>query len=120
MHLLELERNGKYVTSVKIQLNLGEAKQKLLTDVPIKIINVPEGKVVKFDNPSDSKTDVYVVGTEANLANITANDIEVFVDAYQYDHAGVYYSAVIKVRSNNIKLRLWSTDTNVTVKTFNK
>ena len=116
----KIKRNGKYVTSVKIQLNLGEAKQKLLTDVPIKIINVPEGKVVKFDNPSDSKTDVYVVGTEANLANITANDIEVFVDAYQYDHAGVYYSAVIKVRSNNIKLRLWSTDTNVTVKTFNK
>lgn len=99
---------GKEVTEFEVKFYLGEAKQKTFTDVPIKVLNVPDGKTANIINIEDAKSDVQVIGTEANLKDITVDDIELYVDIKYYSskaHTGGY-ELYVRARSDNPMIQL--------------
>ena len=57
---------------------------RTLTNVPVKIVNIPPGKTVQGLGPNDyllKKTTLTLTGSQSILEEITANDLEVHLDA---------------------------------------
>ena len=68
--------------SVSIVLNFGEAKQKTVTVVGIKTINVPSGLVANLASASDINVEVQVIGVESviNALGDNPSGITAYVD----------------------------------------
>jgi len=61
---------------------------RTLTNVPVKIVNIPPGKSVQGLGPNDyllKKTTLTLTGNQSILEEITANDLEVHLDAADMD-----------------------------------
>lgn len=70
--------SGSDVTRVNLKVSVGEAKTKVLENVPISYRNNTQGYGAQ--NVSLTSVNVTVSGTESNIAGISANDIVVFFD----------------------------------------
>ena len=61
---------------------------RTLTNVPVKIVNIPPGKTVQGLGPNDyllKKTTLTLTGNQTILEDITSNDLEVHLDAAEMD-----------------------------------
>ncbi len=71
--------NSSSVNQITLNVTLGEGVTKTINDVKISYINnVNNYKASQADNKTT--TSVTVFGTEENIANITADDINVYID----------------------------------------
>lgn len=73
---------------------------RTLTNVPVKIINIPPGKTVQGLGPNDyllKKTTLTLTGNQSILEEITSNDLEVHLDAA--DMEGDDWNAEIKKKN---------------------
>ena len=113
---------GEIVSKLKVAVFLDEAKQKRITDVPIKVLNVPDGKTANIYNIEDAKSDVQVIGTESNLKDITVDDIELYVDIKYYSSKTYTggYELYVRARSDNPLIQLDPVKSSIGVVISNK
>ncbi len=71
-------------SSVEIELTFGEAKQKTIENVGVEMINVPTGLTVNAKSVSEENVDIQIIGVQSVIDNITAADIDAYIDLTGY------------------------------------
>lgn len=75
---------------VNISIKLADAKETIVSGVPIHIINTLDGFQASFVNETDKTTAVTVEGAEKIIKKIKKDDIKVYADMSKVDKTGTY------------------------------
>ena len=68
------------VTKVNMEIKLGDGVKRIVENVMIRYRNNIKGYRFTIVDPEDAYTNVELFGTEENIANITADNMEVYID----------------------------------------
>ena len=98
-----LGRLIKYSTnSVEISLDIQDISERIIVDVPVKIVNIPK-KIRVF--PSPQTVSLTVIGGINQISNLNPNDIKVIVDFNDWSHLKQFYEPKVSIPKNLLDWR---------------
>ena len=90
------------VSTVNIDVTLGDESQSKVSGVRLSARNLGNDYVVQVSNDSVNEIPVTIKGTQSNLENIKASDIEAYVDLKGYEEGT--HDVKVKVVGNDNKV----------------
>ena len=107
--------NSLSVTKVNIDVKIAEAKTKVIGAVPVEYRNNTNNYHLEGISAEDTFQSITVIGTDANIADITANNIKVYVDMTGVEPGKDVVLPIIVVGENDlVKYTLTSGATTMT------
>ena len=98
-----LGRLIKYSTnSVEISLDIQNISERIIVDVPVIVVNVPE-KIRVF--PSPQTVSLTVIGGVNQISNLNPTDIKVIVDFNDWNHLKQFYEPKVNIPKNLLDWR---------------
>ena len=98
-----LGRLIKYSTnSVEISLDIQDISERIIVDVPVKIVNIPK-KIRVF--PSPQTVSLTVIGGVNQISNLNPTDIKVIVDFNDWSHLKQFYEPKVSIPKNLLDWR---------------
>ncbi|WP_164670739.1 CdaR family protein [Virgibacillus doumboii] len=76
--------NAPDAETIEVEIELEQTKT--IEDVPISVENLDDGQDVSFVEPAEPSMNVTVTGNQSDVSNITAEDIQLVVDAGGLDN----------------------------------
>ena len=80
--------------TVEINLDIQNISERIIADIPVRVINVPN-KFRVF--PSPQTVSLTVIGGVNQISGLTSNDIKVFVDFKSWNHLKQFYEPEVKI-----------------------
>ena len=80
--------------TVGINLDIQNISERIIADIPVRVINVPN-KFRVF--PSPQTVSLTVIGGVKQISSLTSDDITVFVDFKDWNHLKQFYEPEVKV-----------------------
>jgi len=80
--------------TVGINLDIQNISERIIADIPVRVINVPN-KFRVF--PSPQTVSLTVIGGVNQISGLTSNDIKVFVDFKSWNHLKQFYEPEVKI-----------------------
>ena len=80
--------------TVEINLDIQNISERIIADIPVRVINVPN-KFRVF--PSPQTVSLTVIGGVNQISGLTSNDIRVFVDFKDWNHLKQFYEPEVKI-----------------------
>ena len=80
--------------TVEINLDIQNISERIIADIPVRVINVPN-KFRVF--PSPQTVSLTVIGGVNQISGLTSNDITVFVDFKDWHHLKQFYEPEVKI-----------------------
>ena len=98
-----LGRLIKYSTnSVEISVDIQNISERIIVDVPVIVINIPE-KIRVF--PSPQTVSLTVIGGVNQISNLNPTDIKVIVDFNDWSHLKQFYEPKVSIPKNILDWR---------------
>ena len=98
-----LGRLIKYSTnSVEISLDIQNISERIIADVPVIVVNIPE-KIRVF--PSPQTVSLTVIGGVNQISNLNPTDIKVIVDFNDWSHLKQFYEPKVSIPKNLLDWR---------------
>ena len=98
-----LGRLIKYSTnSVEISLDIQNISERIIVDVPVIVVNIPE-KIRVF--PSPQTVSLTVIGGVNQISNLNPTDIKVIVDFKDWSHLKQFYEPKVSIPKNLLDWR---------------
>ena len=98
-----LGRLIKYSTnSVEISLDIQNISERIIVDVPVIVVNIPE-KIRVF--PSPQTVSLTVIGGVKQISNLNPTDIKVIVDFNDWSHLKQFYEPKVSIPKNILDWR---------------
>jgi len=98
-----LGRLIKYSTnSVEISLDIQNISERIIVDVPVIVVNIPE-KIRVF--PSPQTVSLTVIGGVNQISNLNPTDIKVIVDFNDWSHLKQFYEPKVSIPKNILDWR---------------
>ena len=98
-----LGRLIKYsANSVEISLDIQDISERIIVDVPVKIVNIPK-KIRVF--PSPQTVSLTVIGGVNQISNLNPTDIKVIVDFNDWSHLKQFYEPKVSIPKNLLDWR---------------
>ena len=98
-----LGRLIKYSTnSVEISLDIQNISERIIVDVPVIVINIPD-KIRVF--PSPQTVSLTVIGGVNQISNLNPTDIKVIVDFNDWSHLKQFYEPKVSIPKNLLDWR---------------
>ena len=98
-----LGRLIKYSTnSVEISLDIQNISERIIVDVPVIVVNIPE-KIRVF--PSPQTVSLTVIGGVNQISNLNPTDIKVIVDFNDWSHLKQFYEPEVSIPKNLLDWR---------------
>jgi YbbR domain-containing protein len=98
-----LGRLIKYSTnSVEISLDIQNISERIIVDVPVIVVNIPE-KIRVF--PSPQTVSLTVIGGVNQISNLNPTDIKVIVDFNDWSHLKQFYEPKVSIPKNLLDWR---------------
>ena len=98
-----LGRLIKYSTnSVQISLDIQNISERIIVDVPVLVVNIPE-KIRVF--PSPQTVSLTVIGGVNQISNLNPTDIKVIVDFNDWSHLKQFYEPKVTIPKNLLDWR---------------
>ena len=98
-----LGRLIKYSTnSVEISVDIQNISERIIVDVPVIVVNIPE-KIRVF--PSPQTVSLTVIGGINQISNLNPNDIKVIVDFNDWSHLKQFYEPKVSIPKNLLDWR---------------
>ena len=98
-----LGRLIKYSTnSVEISVDIQNISERIIVDVPVIVINIPE-KIRVF--PSPQTVSLTVIGGVNQISNLNPTDIKVIVDFNDWSHLKQFYEPKVSIPKNLLDWR---------------
>ena len=98
-----LGRLIKYSTnSVEISLDIQNISERIIVDVPVIVVNIPE-KIRVF--PSPQTVSLTVIGGINQISNLNPTDIKVIVDFNDWSHLKQFYEPKVSIPKNLLDWR---------------
>ena len=98
-----LGRLIKYSTnSVQISLDIQNISERIIVDVPVIVVNIPE-KIRVF--PSPQTVSLTVIGGVNQISNLNPTDIKVIVDFNNWSHLKQFYEPKVNIPKNLLDWR---------------
>ena len=88
--------------SVEISLDIQDISERIIVDVPVKIVNIPK-KIRVF--PSPQTVSLTVIGGINQISNLNPNDIKVIVDFNDWSHLKQFYEPKVSIPKNLLDWR---------------
>ena len=103
IEIQSLGRLIKYSTnSVEISLDIQNISERIIVDVPVIVVNIPE-KIRVF--PSPQTVSLTVIGGVNQISNLNPNDIKVIVDFNDWSHLKQFYEPKVSIPKNLLDWR---------------
>ena len=80
--------------TVEVNLDIQNISERIIADIPVRVINVPN-KFRVF--PSPQTVSLTVIGGVNQISGLTSNDITVFVDFKDWNHLKQFYEPEVKI-----------------------
>ena len=80
--------------SVEISLDIQNISERIIVDVPVNVINIPE-KFRVF--PSPQTVSLTVIGGVEQIANLNPTDIKIIVDFNDWNHSKQFYEPKVSI-----------------------
>ncbi|MAQ88096.1 MAG: hypothetical protein CMG23_08075 [Candidatus Marinimicrobia bacterium] len=80
--------------TVEINLDIQNISERIIADIPVRVVNVPN-KFRVF--PSPQTVSLTVIGGVKQISGLTSDDITVFVDFKDWNHLKQFYEPEVKV-----------------------
>ena len=80
--------------TVEINLDIQNISERIIADIPVRVINVPN-KFRVF--PSPQTVSLTVIGGVNQISGLSSNDITVFVDFKDWNHLKQFYEPEVKI-----------------------
>ena len=80
--------------TVEINLDIQNISERIIADIPVRVINIPN-KFRVF--PSPQTVSLTVIGGVNQISGLTSNDIRVFVDFKDWNHLKQFYEPEVKI-----------------------
>ena len=80
--------------TVEINLDIQNISERIIADIPVRVINIPN-KFRVF--PSPQTVSLTVIGGVNQISGLTSNDITVFVDFKDWNHLKQFYEPEVKI-----------------------
>ena len=80
--------------TVEINLDIQNISERIIADIPVRVINVPN-KFRVF--PSPQTVSLTVIGGVKQISGLTSDDITVFVDFKDWNHLKQFYEPEVKI-----------------------
>ena len=77
---------------VNIDLNIQEISERIISDIPVKVINIPVNIRVF---PSPQTISLTIVGGYQRIAELSSNDIGVIIDFNDWSHLNQFYEPLV-------------------------
>lgn len=98
-----LGRLIKYSTnSVEISLDIQNISERIIADVPVIVVNIPD-KIRVF--PSPQTVSLTVIGGVNQISNLNPTDIKVIVDFNDWSHLKQFYEPKVSIPKNLLDWR---------------
>ena len=98
-----LGRLIKYSTnSVEISLDIQNISERIIVDVPVVVVNIPD-KIRVF--PSPQTVSLTVIGGVNQISNLNPTDIKVIVDFNDWSHLKQFYEPKVSIPKNLLDWR---------------
>ncbi|MEL1226602.1 MAG: CdaR family protein [Candidatus Neomarinimicrobiota bacterium] len=98
-----LGRLIKYSTnSVEINLDIQNISERIIVDVPVIVVNIPD-KIRVF--PSPQTVSLTVIGGVNQISNLNPTDIKVIVDFNDWSHLKQFYEPKVSIPKNLLDWR---------------
>ena len=98
-----LGRLIKYSTnSVEISLDIQNISERIIVDVPVRVVNIPD-KIRVF--PSPQTVSLTVIGGVNQISNLNPTDIKVIVDFNDWSHLKQFYEPKVSIPKNLLDWR---------------
>ncbi|MFL3015017.1 MAG: YbbR-like domain-containing protein [Candidatus Neomarinimicrobiota bacterium] len=80
--------------TVEINLDIQNISERIIADIPVRVVNVPN-KFRVF--PSPQTVSLTVIGGVKQISGLTSDDITVFVDFKDWNHLKQFYEPEVKI-----------------------
>ena len=88
--------------SVEISLDIQNISERIIVDVPVNVINIPE-KFRVF--PSPQTVSLTVIGGVEQIANLNPTDIKIIVDFNDWNHLKQFYEPKVSIPKDLLEWR---------------
>ncbi|MFL2982975.1 MAG: YbbR-like domain-containing protein [Candidatus Neomarinimicrobiota bacterium] len=103
---IEIQSLGRLIelssSSVQIAFDIQDISERIIANIPVKVINIPD-KIRVF--PSPQTVSLTIVGGIGRIATIVPEDIEVFVDFNNWNHGIQFYEPVVNIPNDILDWR---------------
>lgn len=102
----EIQSSGRLIkyssNSIEITLDIQDISERIIADIPVKVINVPE-KFRVF--PSPQTVSLTIVGGVKRIASLIPEDIKVIIDFNNWNHQKQFYEPQVIIPNNILDWR---------------
>jgi YbbR domain-containing protein len=90
------------VQKVNVFLDIQEISERIISDIPVQVINIPNNIRVF---PSPQTVSLTIVGGYKRISNITSDEIKIIIDFNNWNHLNQFYEPLVNPPSNIIEWR---------------
>ena len=102
----EIQSSGRLIkyssNSIEITLDIQDISERIIADIPVKVINVPD-KFRVF--PSPQTVSLTIVGGVRRIASLIPEDIKVIIDFNNWNHQKQFYEPQVIIPNNILDWR---------------
>ena len=102
----EIQSLGRLIeyslNSIEITLDIQDISERIIADIPVRVINVPD-KFRVF--PSPQTVSLTIVGGVKRIASLIPEDINVFIDFDNWNHQKQFYEPQVKIPNDILDWR---------------
>ena len=102
----EIQSSGRLIkyssNSIEITLDIQDISERIIADIPVKVINVPD-KFRVF--PSPQTVSLTIVGGVKRIASLLPEDIKVIIDFNNWNHQKQFYEPQVIIPNNILDWR---------------
>ena len=102
----EIQSSGRLIkyssNSIEITLDIQDISERIIADIPVKVINVPD-KFRVF--PSPQTVSLTIVGGVKRIASLIPEDIKVIIDFNNWNHQKQFYEPQVIIPNNILDWR---------------
>lgn len=103
---IDIRSLGKLINlsdkKVKVFLDIQEISERIISDIPVLVINIPNNIRVF---PSPQTVSLTIVGGYKRISNIKPDEIKVIIDFNNWSHLNQFYEPLVNPPSNIIEWR---------------
>jgi YbbR domain-containing protein len=103
---LNIESPGRLIeyseSRVEIRFDIQQISERIIVDIPVKVINIPK-KIRVF--PSPQTVSLTVIGGVNRIAELKPEEIEVIINFNEWDYQKQFYEPEVIVPANVLELR---------------
>ena len=103
---IDIRSLGKLINfsdqKVNVFLDIQEISERIISDIPVQVINIPNNIRVF---PSPQTVSLTIVGGYKRISNITSDEIKVVIDFNNWNHLNQFYEPLVNPPSDIIEWR---------------